>query len=89
MKKEEKVRIIKWYISNKCGLGKIQTEKDNIDDLKTLEKLTMNDRAYPHFSNCCSCWYGDKDYSEKCVSCSEGSKYVFPYGYWKKFCEKE
>lgn len=85
MKKEEKVKIIKWYISNKCGLGQIQTEKDKTNDLKILEKLVMDDRSYSHHSVCCTCWYGNKDYAEKCTKCNNGSKHIFPYGYWKKF----
>lgn len=89
MKKEEKVKIIKWYIKNKCGLGKIQNEKDNTDDLKILEKLVMNDRAYPNYSICCSCWYNDRDYVKKCETCNAGSNYTFSYEYWKKFYERD
>lgn len=88
MKKEEKIKIIKWYINKNCGLGKIQTEKDNINDLKVLERLLMNDRAYPHCSDCYTCFYYNKDYAEKCTICEKGSKYTFPYGYWKKFYER-
>ncbi len=84
MKKEEKIKIIKWYIKEKCSLGKIQTEKDNTNDLKLLEKLVMDDRAAPHYSNCCTCWYGEKDYCKKCTICTDGSEYTFPYGYWGK-----
>ncbi len=87
MKKEEKIEIIKWYIKEKCSLGKIQTEKDNTNDLKLLEKLVMDDRAFSHSSICSTCWYNDRYYSEKCTVC-KGDKYTFPYGYWKKFYER-
>lgn len=89
MKIDDKVKILKWYIRNNCGSGKIQTEKDSTNDLHMLENLVMNDRAYPHYSNCCTCWYGKKDYSEKCTICNNGSQYTFPYGYWKKFYERD
>lgn len=89
MKKEDKLNILKWYISQKCGLGSIQTEKDNINDLNTLENLVMHDKAYPHYSNCCTCWYSEKDFSQKCITCNNGSQYTFPYGYWKKFYERD
>jgi len=89
MKKEDKVKIIKWFITNKCGLGKIQTEKNNTDNLKILEQLLMNDGAYPHYSNCCTCWYNNMDYFKKCSTCKNGSNYTFPYGYWEKFCERD
>lgn len=89
MKKENKIKIIKWYIKSHCQLGEIQTKKDNTDDLNILEELTMNDRAYPKHSSCCSCWYRDRDYQKKCISCDDGSNYTFPYGYWNKFYERD
>lgn len=84
MKKKDKVKIIKWCISQKCGLGKIQTEKDNTNDLKELEQLLMNDKGYPHISMCSTSWYYDRDYAKQCSVCNKG----FPYGYWKKFYER-
>lgn len=42
MKKEDKVSILGGYISQKCGLGCIHTEKDNTIDLNALENLVMN-----------------------------------------------
>lgn len=89
MKKEDKIKVIKWYIGYHCGLGKIQTLKNATDDLKQLELLVMEDRAGTHTSNCSTCWYDDRDYNSKCESCIEYSNYTFPYGYWKKFYERD
>lgn len=89
MKKEDKVKILKWYISQKCGLGSIQAEKDNTNDLNMLENILMNDRCYPHHSICNTCWHDKKDYCKECTVCKAGSNYTFPYGYWKKFYERD
>lgn len=88
MKKEEKLKIIKWFIREKCGLGEIQTEMNKTNDLKTLEQLVMRDRTGFHNSDCETCWYGERDYCTRCSTCNKGSKYVFPYGYWKKFFDR-
>jgi lipopolysaccharide biosynthesis regulator YciM len=88
LKRDDKIKIIKWFIASHCGLCKIQTLKDSIDDLKHLESLVMQDRA-AHCSNCSTCWYSDRDYNIKCPSCKEYCNYTFPYGYWKKFYERE
>jgi len=49
----------------------------------------MKDRtSIIHISNCSTCWYENKNYCKKCIDCQNGSNYTFPYGYWKKFYDK-
>lgn len=83
IKKIEKVDIIKWYISQHCSLGNIQTLKDTTNDLDDLETMVMNDRAFPqHINKCSTCWYETRDYLERCKGCchsDEKLSYVFPY----------
>lgn len=86
MKKIEKVAVIKWYVKNWCGSGEIQTKAKNTNDLKELEQLVMNDRSYPHCSACDTCWHNDS--CRMCGTCEAQSNYTFPYGYWKRVCEK-
>lgn len=87
MTKAEKVKIIKWFIKEKCGLGSIQTKAKEINELKNLEDLVMGDREYPHFSDCDTCWHFEND-GKRCETCNERCNYTFPYGYWKKWWEK-
>lgn len=92
MNKSDKVKIIKWYISNYCGLGNIQTLKNETDDLHKLEMMVMNDRTYPNYGKCSTCWHQNKDYYSKCIGChnsDEKGGYTFPYGYWKNFYDRE
>lgn len=90
MKVEEKLIVIKWYISGYCALGNIQTRKGETNDLNELEYLVMNDRAYPHCANCSTCYHENRNtISNYCSDCNNGSKYTFPYGYWKRFYERE
>ena len=85
MEKDEKIKLIKWYIKNYCCLSEIQTKKDNTDDLKELEQLVANERdPYIHISYCSQCLHGNKDYIKKCYDCKCGSKFTFPYAYWLK-----
>jgi hypothetical protein len=89
MKKIEKVAIIKWYIREKCASDCIQTFANNTNDLQKLESLVMNHRtSITHISDCSSCWWEDRDYCSRCRECKDGSHYTFPYGYWKKVCER-
>lgn len=85
MKKDEKVKIIKWFIQQYCGKTHIQTEKDNINDLTTLEQLVKDDQTYPHHHVCSTCWWDDKACWKRCSECNDGDKYAFPYGYLEKF----
>ena len=94
MTKEERAKIIKWYIRNY-----IQTSQ-NIEKL-AIEQLEMIVRTDPNLlgdsSKCNQCTSDGKDYSKRCCNCIEQSgdksslkpvdNYKFRYDYWKWFAE--
>lgn len=95
MTKEEKTKIIKWYIRNY-----IQTSQ-NIERL-TIEQLETIVRTSPNLlgdiSKCNHCTSDGKDYSKRCCNCiaqggnnknklNQVDNYKFRYDYWKWFAE--
>ncbi|MBQ9156011.1 MAG: hypothetical protein IJ137_04455 [Eubacterium sp.] len=94
MKKEEKLKIIKWYIQNYCGFydsSLVQTE-----DLSQLESIVRNDRLHEYNSTCSSCYWGGHDHARKCRRCiyaAHGSHeidgYTFPYAYLKQWMRED
>lgn len=94
MTKEDKVKIIKWYISQYCGFGSIQTQINDTEDINILEIMVMNDRSYCHYSKCSTCWYNNDNRNDinNCIECNktqDKGNYTFPYGCWRKFYKKE
>ena len=94
MKKDDKVKIIKWYIKNKM----ITTRDINeINDLKILEGIVRTEKhIFNGVSKCNGCTSADKDCCERCGTCivwnwkkveNPIDNYRFSYYYWKKFME--
>lgn len=94
MKKDDKVKIIKWYIENKMITSR---DIDEINDLKILEEIVRTEKPFfNNISRCNGCTSDNKDWCERCGSCivwnwkkveNPIDNYRFSYCYWKKFME--
>ena len=96
IKKDEKIKIIKWYIKKYIRIDK--TTLDNVNDLKDLENIVRtHEDCFGKISKCKACHYDGKDFCHKCANCiawnwdkditETKDNYVFPYGYYKSFYE--
>lgn len=98
IKKEDKVKIIKWYIKKYIHISNI--DMDNINCLKELENIVRTNKdCFGKISECKACYYDGRDFCPKCGNCKSWNwdkdateikdNYVFPYGYYKSFYEYE
>jgi hypothetical protein len=97
MKKEEKIRVIKWYISQYMNT---KTDYSEVDDLKDLEEIVRTATNCLAISNRCNqCTSDGKSYCKRCANCIEwhwdkdiietADNYRFRYVYWKTFADME
>ena len=97
MKKEEKIRVIKWYISHYMNT---KTDYSEVDDLKDLEEIVRTaTNCFGKSDRCYQCTSDGKDYCKRCANCIEwhwdkdiietADNYRFRYAYWKTFFDIE
>lgn len=97
MKKEEKIRVIKWYISHYMNT---KTDYSEVADLKDLEEIVRTaTNCLDKSDRCNQCTSDGKSYCKRCANCIEwhwdkdiietADNYRFRYTYWKTFADME
>lgn len=97
MKKEEKIRVIKWYISHHMNT---KTDYNEVCDLKELEEIVrIATNCFGKSDRCNQCTSDGKSYCKRCANCIEwhwdkdiietADNYRFRYTYWKTFFDME
>lgn len=98
VKKDDKIKIIKWYIKKYINIENINL--NSVNDLKGLENIVRTQQdCFGRVSECKACHYDGRDYCPKCAACKSWNwdkniteikdNYVFRYGYYKSFYENE
>lgn len=95
IKKEEKIRIIKWYIKNYINISS-DININTINDLNELEKIVRTSKnIFSQINGCQACHYEGRSYCKQCSNCKEWhwdkditeetDNYAFRYGYYRNF----
>lgn len=95
MKKEEKIRVIKWYISHYLNTKTDYSEVVNLKNLEEIVRTATN--CFAKSNRCNQCTSDGKSYCNRCANCIEWhwdsdipddecvDNYRFRYQYWKTF----
>jgi lipopolysaccharide biosynthesis regulator YciM len=97
MKKEEKIRVIKWYISHYLNTKTDYSEVVNLKNLEEIVRTATN--CFAKSNRCNQCTSDGKSYCKRCANCIEwhwdndivetADNYRFRYTYWKTFSDME